>query len=61
MYRKYDELYPKGPYIEGVLYELSLLTYENDNEKSKEYAQKLIDNYPQSIYVNDRIMKIINE
>lgn len=60
MYEKYDELYPKGPYTEGVLYELALLTDKNDKEKAKGYAQKLIDNYPQSIYINDKITGIVN-
>lgn len=61
MYEKYDQLYPNGPYIEGVLYELALLTSDNDVEKAKAYAQRLIDNYPQSIYINDKIIDIVNK
>lgn len=60
MYKKYDELYPEGSYIEGVLYELALLSLDINKEEAKLYAQRLIDNYPDSIYVNDRIMNILN-
>ncbi|MDO5516305.1 MAG: hypothetical protein Q4F66_02050 [Clostridium sp.] len=61
MYEKYDELYPSGSYTEGVLYELALLTAYNDEAKSKMYAQKLIDNHPESIYINDKITSILNK
>lgn len=61
MYEKYNDLYPSGPYTEGVLYELALLNVSDDLEKAKAYSDKLVNNYPQSIYVNDRIMSIINK
>ena len=61
MYEKYNDLYPSGPYTEGVLYELALLNFSHDLEKAKAYADKLVNNYPQSIYINDRIMNIINK
>ena len=61
MYEKYNDLYPSGPYTEGVLYELALLNVSDDLEKAKAYADKLVNNYPQSIYINDRIMNIINK
>lgn len=60
MYEKYNELYSDGPYIEGVLYELALITEESDREKAKVYAEKLVNNYPQSLYINDRINQILN-
>lgn len=60
MYKKYDELYPEGSYIEGVLYELALLSLDINKEESKIYAQRLINNYPDSIYVNDKIKNILN-
>lgn len=60
MYEKYNELYPNGPYIEGVLYELALLNSDSNKEEANLYAQKLINNYPESIYINDRIMNIVN-
>lgn len=61
MYERYNDLYPSGPYTEGVLYELALLNFSHDLEKAKAYADKLVNNYPQSIYINDRIMNIINK
>lgn len=61
MYEKYNNLYPRGPYTEGVLYELALLNASDDLEKAKAYADKLVNNYPQSIYINDRIMSIVNK
>lgn len=61
MYEKYNNLYPRGPYTEGVLYELALLNVSDDMEKAKAYADKLVNNYPQSIYINDRIMSIVNK
>lgn len=61
MYEKYNDLYPSGPYTEGVLYELALLNVSYDLEKAKAYSDKLVNNYPQSIYINDRIMSIINK
>lgn len=60
MYKKYEELYPKGSYIEGVLYELALLLEDNNKEEARLYAERLISNYPKSIYINDRIMNIVN-
>ena len=61
MYERYNDLYPSGPYTEGVLYELALLNVSDDLEKAKAYSDKLVNNYPQSIYINDRIMSIINK
>lgn len=60
MYKNYDKLYPEGSYIEGVLYELALFNWDINKEESKIYAQRLIDNYPDSIYVNHRIKNILN-
>lgn len=59
-YEQYYNQYPKGVYTESVLYQLSLLADDVDKEKSKDYASKLLNNYPNSIYINDYIIKIIN-
>ena len=59
-YEEYYNQYSKGVYTESALYQLSLLADEIDKEKSKEYANKLLSNYPNSIYINDYIIKIIN-
>lgn len=57
-YEEYYNQYPKGSYIEGILYELSLLN--NDKEKSKKYANILMNQYPKSIYINEYILNVIN-
>ena len=57
-YEEYYSQYPKGVYTDEVLYQLVLLTNSDDKEKSKKYANTLINNFPRSIYVNDKIAGI---
>lgn len=57
-YEEYYNQYPKGVYVEEALYELALLNNSIDKEKSKNYANILMDNFPDSIYVNDKVMSI---
>ena len=57
-YEDYYSKYPKGVYTEESLYELALLTNSTDKEKSKRYANTLMNNFPQSIYVNDKLAGI---
>ncbi|MFT8347406.1 tetratricopeptide repeat protein [Clostridium saccharoperbutylacetonicum] len=57
-FEKYYDKYPRGVYTQEVLYELALLTNKSDKEKSKKYANMLINNFPNSIYVNDNIAAI---
>lgn len=57
-YEEYYSKYPKGVYTEESLYELALLTNSTDKEKSKKYANALINNFPQSIYINDKLAGI---
>lgn len=57
-YEEYYSKYPKGVYTEETLYELAILVNSTDKEKSKKYANALINNFPRSIYVNDRIADI---
>lgn len=59
LYKEYYTLYPKGAYIEGVLYELALLTNTTNNNMGKEYARELVNNYPNSLYINDYIRDIV--
>lgn len=59
-YEEYYNKYPQDTYTSGVLYQLALLTYENDITVSKDYANQLISKYPKSIYLNDRIQSILN-
>jgi tetratricopeptide (TPR) repeat protein len=57
-YEEYYSKYPKGVYTEESLYELALLTNSIDKEMSKKYANTLMNKFPQSIYVNDKLAGI---
>ena len=57
-YDEYYSKYPKGVYAEEALYELALLNNSVDKEKSKNYANALINNFPKSIYINDNLVSI---
>lgn len=57
-YEDYYSKYPKGVYAEEALYELALLNNSVDKEKSKNYANTLINNFPKSIYINDNLTSI---
>ena len=57
-YEEYYKQYPKGAYVQEALYELALLSNAVDKEKSKTYANALINNFPNSIYINDNIVSI---
>ncbi|OOM82483.1 tetratricopeptide repeat protein [Clostridium puniceum] len=57
-YEEYYSQYPKGVYTEEALYQLALLTNFADKEKSKKYANTLMNNFPRSIYVNDKLATI---
>ena len=58
-YEEYYKQYPKGVYVEETLYELALLSKAVDKEKSKAYANALIKNFPNSIYINDNLVSIV--
>lgn len=59
MYEEYSNEYPDGSYIEGVLYELALLSDKNGNtDKANKYAKELIDKFPNSIYINNKINEL---
>lgn len=57
---EYCKQYPAGVYIEEALYKLALSSDSIDKEKSKVYANKLMKDFPNSIYANDNIARIIN-
>ena len=57
-YDEYYSQYPKGVYVEESLYELALLSKSVNKEKSKNYANTLINNFPKSIYINDNLTSI---
>jgi hypothetical protein len=45
-------------YTDEALYQLALLTNADDKAKSKKYASTLMNNFPSSIYANDKIATI---
>lgn len=59
-FEKYITMYVNGDYIEEVYYKLALNSSSINLEKGKEYANKLIYNYPESIYNNSKIDSIIS-
>ncbi|WP_061312733.1 tetratricopeptide repeat protein [Clostridium botulinum] len=60
LYELYYSEYPKGSYADNVLYNLSLMFNNTDREKSSYYANKLRDDFSESIYFNETINKILN-
>lgn len=58
-FEEYISLYENGDYIEEVYYKLALQYNDINKNKSREYANKLIDNYPESIYNNVNIDSIL--
>lgn len=59
-FEEYITMYVNGDYIEEVYYKLALNFSSIDLEKGKEYANKLVYNYPESIYNNSKIDSIIS-
>ncbi|MEW9095627.1 MAG: tetratricopeptide repeat protein [Clostridiaceae bacterium] len=59
-YTIYDESFDKGEYKEIVLYNLCLLYKNIDIDKSKHYGNRVIEEYPNSIYNNSKVQDIIN-
>ena len=61
-YEKYEstDYEEKGSYTEEVLYKLAILNEKEGNSNSKEFANKLVSEYPSSIYNNDNIKAILN-
>lgn len=60
-YIEYVDRFPKGNYMEEVLYRLVLINKDMDLNKSKEYAIRLSKNYPDSQYNNSVIKNILNK
>ncbi|WP_252233863.1 tetratricopeptide repeat protein [Clostridium sp. ZS1] len=60
LYELYYEEYPKGSYADNALYNLSLILNNTDREKSIYYADKLRDEFSESIYFNETINQILN-
>lgn len=60
-YEEYLIKYPSGNYEVDVLYKLATLNKNIANQKSKIYAQKLVDKYPASKYNNSIITWILSQ
>jgi len=62
---KYYELnlkqFPTGSYTEEVLYNLILINKEIDVNKAKDYAEKLVKQFPHSLYDNSIVEKILGQ
>lgn len=58
-YNRYISDYKNGSYIQEIYYRAALLYKSIDIEKSKEYANEIIINYPNSIYNNSYIKEIM--
>ncbi|MGL5068205.1 MAG: tetratricopeptide repeat protein [Sarcina sp.] len=60
-YEKYEstDYEEEGSYREEVLYKLAILNEKEGNKVSKDFARKLISEYPSSIYNNDNIKAIL--
>ncbi|HEY8893060.1 MAG TPA: tetratricopeptide repeat protein [Clostridium sp.] len=62
---KYYELnlkqFPSGSYTQEVLYNLILINKEVDINKAKEYAEKLVNQFPDSLYYNSIVKNILGK
>lgn len=58
-YDKYILNYEEGSYIKEAYYRAALIYKDINIEKSKEYANKIIINYPNSIYNNNYMKEIM--
>ena len=60
---KYYELslkqYPKGSYVEEVIYNLIVINKDIDRDKAKDYAKILVNQFPNSQYNNTVVKKIL--
>ncbi|MET7047118.1 tetratricopeptide repeat protein, partial [Clostridium botulinum] len=59
-YEIYVNSFMKNDYGDLALYKLATLNEKIDDAKSKNYAKKLSQIYPQSMYNNSNIKRIIN-
>jgi len=62
---KYYELnlkqFPRGSYTQEILYNLILINKEVDINKAKEYAEKLVNQFPNSLYYNSIVKNILGK
>ncbi len=60
-YDQYDKNFAEGDYEETILYDLAMIYKDNDKPKASNYAEKLISKYPNSIYNNSIMQKLISK
>jgi len=53
------KLFPSGNYTQEVLYDLILINKDVNINKAKSYAQKLVKQFPNSLYNNSIVKKIL--
>lgn len=59
-YMEYVNRYPKGCYREEALYDLAILSYQNNDKKEAEkYASIILEQYSNSMYNNNKIRLIL--
>lgn len=59
-YTEYVNRYPKGCYREEALYDLAVLSYQNNDKKEAEkYASIISEQYSDSMYNNNKIRSIL--
>lgn len=59
-YRQYVNRYPQGCYREEALYDLAILSYQNNDKKEAEkYASIISEEYSSSMYNNNKIRSIL--
>lgn len=59
-YGIYNSSYAKGDYEETVLYDMAIISRDKDKGEASKYADKLVTNYPKSIYNNSNIQSILH-
>lgn len=60
-YKDFLSKYNKGNYVEEAFYKIILLYENKDINVSKEYAKTFTENYPSSIYNNNKIKSILSK
>jgi Uncharacterized protein conserved in bacteria len=59
-YKQYDQDFSNENYEDTVLYNLAVIYKDIDKSKAKIYAEKLLNNYPESIYSNSVIRELVS-
>lgn len=60
-YTEYIDKYPEGTYAPTVYYKLAMCYKDKNNSQALSYAQKLHNQYPDSIYNNDKLKALLQQ